>query len=100
PEAGLRTVARQVEVLEKVGVLRPEIALAREIDVLALVFPGRDRREAGRLTLRLGPQIEVDRWAGRTPWHARQRDRAFRPAEIGAVGEEMGVRIDIGARRR
>src|SRR5438045_3936675 len=62
-ETGLRPMPRQVEIFEKVGVLRPEIAVALEIDVLALVFPGSDRRSArwrGGGPRRLRPKVETN----------------------------------------
>ena len=88
---------RQIEKLEKVDVLRPEIVSAVELDVLALVLPGRDRREAGRLPLPPRPQIEVDRRPGRAPRNAAQRDPTSIGAEIGAIGEKMRMRVEIGA---
>ncbi len=46
-----------------------------------------------------GPQIDIDRRTGRPPIEAGEGDRAFRAADIGAVGEEMRVRGEIGALR-
>ena len=37
---------RQVEKAQEIDVLRPDIGLAAELDVLALVLPGRDGGEA------------------------------------------------------
>ena len=75
-KAGLRATLWQIEEFEKVDVLRPQVGGAVELDVLALVLPGRNRREARRLPLRPGPKIEINRRAGRMPGNAAERDLA------------------------
>ena len=47
-----------------------------------------------------GQRRDVDGRPGRAPGNAAQRHRAIRGAEILAIGEEMRVRVEIGARRR
>src|SRR5271156_2276353 len=62
-----RPVPWQVEKSEKVHVLRPNIARAAILDILALILPGGDGREAARRIVRFGPQIDVHRRPGRAP---------------------------------
>src|SRR3954469_9790119 len=49
-EATLRPVPRHIEKPDEVDMFRPEIVRALEFDVLAPVFPGRDRRETPLLS--------------------------------------------------
>ena len=97
-KTAVRPVPRQIEKSKKIHVLRPNIAQAAILDILALVLPGGDGREAARRVARLGPQVDVDGRAGRAPRDTAQRHRAVLRPEIFAVGEEMSMRIQIGAR--
>src|SRR5262249_19765408 len=97
-EPGQRSAAGDIEKPQEVDMLRPEIAGALAFDVLAGIFPGCDRRERGRLARGAWPQIEVDRRPGRTPRDAAEGDWTGWRAEIGAIGEEMRMGVDIGAR--
>src|SRR6516165_888421 len=77
--------------------LRPDIARAVELNILALVFPSGDGREARGHVTGLGPEPWIHRRPGRTPGDAAQWHRAIRGSEVFAIGKKMRVRVEISA---
>src|SRR5215469_18856591 len=79
--------------------LRPDILGAPEFDVLTLVFPSANCREARRRVACLGPKAEIYRWPSRAPCHATKRHSTIGGPEVFAVGEEVRVGVEIGSGR-